>query len=483
MTETRDIQRVLVLGASGYIGQRLVPRLAAQGHQVTAAARRRDWLERQNWPDVRCEYVDLLKPETLDGLLTGIDTLYYLVHSMGDGDDFLERERQAANNLRLALQATPVRQIIFLGALQPGDNRSSPHLKARQITGDNLRASGVPVTEIRAGIIIGAGSAAFEVMRDMVFNLPVLTPPRWVRSRTTPIALDNLLCYLEGLMHCPSDSNRIFEAAGPEVLSYQQQFERFMAISGRHRPLIPIPFPTSWISVWFLTMITSVPPSIARALIQGLKHDLLADDRPLRALLPQPFITFDDAVRQTLEEEYKLVDSPEWGYDPQAFARWRPEYGYYPKQAGHSIETTASSEALWQVVNQVGGDKGYFFANILWRTRAFLDLLVGHRLPKGRPAHTMLRVGDAVDSWKVIRVEPLRELTMLFGMKAPGLGRLCFTIRDKGDRRILDVRAFWHPHGTPGLFYWLIMIPAHLFIFRGMARRISRLAERISSKD
>ena len=277
-------------------------------------------------------------------------------------------------------------------------------------------------------------------MRDMVYNLPVLTPPRWVRSRTTPIALENLLHYLVALLDHPASEHRIFEAAGPEVLSYQQQFEHFMAVSGKRRWLLPIPFPTRWISVWFLNVITSVPPTTARALIQGLKHDLLADDTALRALIP-------------------------------------PEYGYFAKQAGFTVKTSARLQALWRVVNQIGGKERYFFGNILWQTRALMDLAIGHKLAKGRPEREYLQTGDAVDSWKVIVVEPEKQLTLLFGMKAPGLGRLCFTLEDKGDYRTIDVRAFWHPHGMPGLFYWLLMIPAHLFIFRGMAKRIARLAE------
>lgn len=476
-------QNILVLGASGYIGQHLVPKLAAAGHQVTAAARRVEWLEKQPWPGVICRHVDLQWPGTLPTLLENTDTLYYLVHSMGDGADFVAHERQAALNLRDALREHPVKQLIFLSSLQAAEgDGDSAHLRARQLTADILRDAGVPVTEVRAGIIVGAGSAAFEVMRDMVYNLPVLTPPRWVRSRTTPIALENLLHYLTELLNHPSQENRVFEAAGPEVLSYQQQFERFMAISGKRRPLIPIPLPTSWISVWFLNMITSVPPTIAKALIQGLKHDLLADDRDLRTLIPQKLLTFDDAVRATLEDEHKLANSQDWGYDAQAFARWRPEYGYFPKQAGCTLKTSAELADLWQVVNQIGGKEGYFFGNILWKTRGYMDLLVGHRLAKGRPERQMLEVGDLVDSWKVIIVEPQKELTLLFGMKAPGLGRLSFTLRDHGKYRTLDVRAWWHPHGTAGLFYWLVMIPAHLFIFRGMARRICQLSEQLSHK-
>ncbi|MBM1116892.1 DUF2867 domain-containing protein [Klebsiella grimontii] len=475
-------QRILVLGASGYIGQHLVKRLSEQGFTVLAAARHIDRLKKQHLPGVECYSLDLNQPEALPDLLAQADTVYYLVHGMGEGGDFIRQERQVALNVRDALRETPVNEVIFLSSLQVAEQEQSDHLRARQITGDLLRESGVPVAEVRAGIIVGAGSAAFEVMRDMVYNLPVLTPPRWVRSRTTPIALENLLYYLLRLLDHPSREHRVFEAAGPETLSYQQQFIRFMAVSGKRRPLIPVPFPTRWISVWFLNVITSVPPTTAKALIQGLKHDLIADDRALRALIPQPLIAFDEAVRRTLKEEEQLVNSSDWGYDAQAFARWRPEYGYYPKQAGCTVNTSASSGALWEVINQIGGKEGYFFGNVLWKTRGAMDLLVGHRLAKGRPERAYLQTGDAVDSWKVIIVEPEKQLTLLFGMKAPGLGRLSFTLRDKGDHRELDVRAWWHPHGMPGLFYWLLMIPAHLFIFRGMARRIAHLAEQITIK-
>lgn len=474
---------ILVFGASGYIGQHLVSELSQRGYTVRAVARRIERLQKLQLPGVTCYSVDLEKTTDVARLLNGVDTVYYLVHGMGESKDFIKHERRVAENVRDALLITPVKQLIFLSSLQAPEHEQSPHLRARQLTADILRSAEVPVSELRAGIIVGAGSAAFEVMRDMVYNLPVLTPPRWVRSRTTPIALENLLFYLVELLNHPSPEHRVFEAAGPEELTYQQQFEHFMAVSGRHRPLIPIPLPTSWISVWFLNMITSVPPTIAKALIQGLKHDLLADDRTLRALIPQQLIPFDEAVRRTLVEEKKLANSSDWGYDAQAFARWRPEYGFFAKQAGFTVQTSASLSALWQVVNRLGGKEGYFFGNVLWKTRAAMDLLVGHRLAKGRPERAMLQVGDTVDSWKVIIVEPEKALTLLFGMKAPGLGRLSFTMVDKGTHRELDVRAWWHPHGMPGLLYWLLMIPAHLFIFRGMARRITRLAEEATGKS
>ncbi|WP_265555208.1 DUF2867 domain-containing protein [Serratia grimesii] len=469
-------QRILVLGASGYIGQNLIPHLIEQGHNITAAARRIEWLQEQNWPQVNCQYVDVYQTETLAAALWDIDAVYYLIHGMGDGDDFIEKERQAAEHLRDALRSSSVKQVIFLGALQP-DGDSSPHLVARKLTGEILRQSGIPITELRASIIVGPGSAAFEIMRDMVYNLPILTPPRWVRSKSSPVALENLLVYLADLLEHPAEENRIFDVAGPEYISYQTLFERFITISGKKRWLIPIPLPTRFISVWFISMITSVPTSIARALIQGLNHDLPADGKPLQALIPQTLQTFDQAVTATLKREEEVVDSADWGYDPEARARWRPGYGFYPKQAGYSLKTSASSQALWHTVQQLGGKEGYFYANILWQIRARMDDMIGNRVVYGRPERDTLAVGDLVDGWKVITIKPQRLLALLFGMKAPGLGRLAFTIKDHGDHRTLDVRAWWHPAGFSGLLYWFAMMPAHLFIFRGMARRIARLAE------
>lgn len=476
-------QRILILGASGYIGQNLIPYLTAQGHHVTAAARRIEWLKEQQIPNVNCQYVDLFKPETIKPALDNIDVVYYLVHSMGEKADFLYSEKIAAQNLQQALKQSTVKQIVFLGAIQPKESVSSQHLLARQITGDTLRASGIPVTELRAGIIIGAGSAAFEVMRDMVYSLPILTPPRWVRSKSSPVALENLLVYLSEIINYPSLENRIFDVAGPEYISYQNMFERFIKITAKKRWIIPIPLPTQLISVYWLNMITTVPTTTAKALIEGLKHNLPADAEPLQQLIPQKLINYDEAVISTMHKEQSAVNSADWGYDPEARARWRPGYAFYPKHAGYSIKTKASAESLWQVIQQIGGKEGYFYANYLWNIRGWMDDLIGGEKRYGRPDKEQLTIGDHIDSWRVISIKPLRQLAMLFGMKAPGLGRLTLSINDNKQFRELDVRAWWHPAGFGGLLYWFVMMPAHLFIFKGMAKRIAYLAEQLDKQS
>ena len=327
-------QRVLVLGASGHIGQNLIPALIAQGHQVTAGARRVDWMMSQGWQNTRCVFVDLHDPKTLRDVIRNTDIVYYLVHSMGDAHNLIEQERQAALNVVDALEESDVKQIIFLSALQHKDQPYSPHLVARKLTGEVLRTSSIPVTEIRTSMIVAPGSAAFEIMRDMVYNLPILTPPRWVRSKSSPIALKNLIYYLTEIIHHPTHQHRIFDAGGPEYISYQTLFERFINISGKKRLLIPLPIPASIISAGFISLITSVPTSIAKELIQGLKYDLPAKDASLRKLIPQKLISFDDAVRETLADEEAALDDQDWGYSPEVRNRWKPGYGYYPKNAG-----------------------------------------------------------------------------------------------------------------------------------------------------
>lgn len=366
-------QRVLVLGASGHIGQNLIPALIAQGHQVTAGARRVDWMMSQGWQNTRCVFVDLHDPKTLRDVIRNTDIVYYLVHSMGDAHNLIEQERQAALNVVDALEESDVKQIIFLSALQHKDQPYSPHLVARKLTGEVLRTSSIPVTEIRTSMIVGPGSAAFEIMRDMVYNLPILTPPRWVRSKSSPIALKNLIYYLTEIIHHPTHQHRIFDAGGPEYTSYQTLFERFINISGKKRLLIPLPIPASIISAGFISLITSVPTSIAKELIQGLKYDLPAKDASLRKLIPQKLISFDDAVRETLADEEAALDDQDWGYSPEVRNRWKPGYGYYPKNAGCTVSTPASAAALWHVVQQIGGEQGYFYGNALWKTRALLD--------------------------------------------------------------------------------------------------------------
>ncbi|HGJ5868213.1 DUF2867 domain-containing protein [Arsenophonus nasoniae] len=477
-----DKKRILVLGANGYIGQNLIPELIKQGHIITAATRRLDWVEAQNWPNTQCCYVDLLAPKTLNNIMTDIDIVYFLVHSMAANNNLIEQECLAAQNVKHVLEQSKVKQVIYLSALQHSSCHSQ-HLIARKLTGEILRESKIPVTEIRAPIIIGAGSVPYEIIRDMTYNLLILTPPRWVRSKSCPIALKNMLYYLTQLIAHSTNQHRILDAGGPEYIDYQTLFKRFMRISGKYRPIIPLPIPIRLISIHFISLITSVSPLISKSLIQGLQYNLPANDQALKQLIPQKLLSVDEAVKQAFIDSHNAINKADWGSDPTLKTHWCTKYSYYPKDAGFTLTTTATSYTIWQIVQQIGGKRGYFYANILWQLRARIDDLMRNKVKYGRPKRETLYLGDMIDSWKVISIKPKHQLTLLFGMKAPGLGRLTFTIQDCGKHRTLDVRAWWHPAGFFGLIYWLIMTPIHRFIFKGMAQKINKIALKMNKND
>ncbi|MDA0256900.1 MAG: NAD(P)H-binding protein, partial [Chloroflexi bacterium] len=273
---------MLVLGASGYVGSHLVPRLIEAGHEVRASSRDAEVLTGRGW-DAELVSADALRPETLVAALHGVDVVYYLVHSMAAGGDFAALDRTAAANVRDAAARGGVRRIVYLGGLQPPEGSSEP-LHSRRETGDTLRAGPVPVTELRAGIVVGPGSAAFEVIRDLVYHLPVMVTPRWVRSRTQPIALDDLLEYLVRLPDVQETAGRTLDVGGPETLSYEEMLRGFAEVVGRRLRIVRVSVLSPRLSSYWLDFVTAVPASVARPLVDGLRHDLLADDAEIRQL-------------------------------------------------------------------------------------------------------------------------------------------------------------------------------------------------------
>lgn len=467
----------LVVGASGYIGTNLVEFLRAEGRAVRAASRNIEVLEGRDWEGVELCEADVLEPGTLDTALAGIDTAYYLVHSMAAGESFPELDARAARNFAAAAARQGVRRIVYLGGLTPDDPRSA-HLRSRQETGDILREGSVPVTELRAGMIIGPGSAAWEVIRDLVNHLPIMVTPRWVFSRSTPIALGNLLRYLADVPKYEETANETYDVAGPDVLTYAEIMRHYGKLVGRSPIIIPVPVLTPKLSSYWLRLVTAVPTSVARALIDGLSQDVIARDDRLARLIPQDLLSFDDAAADALNAERQHAVPARWVDSAAACETFRPEYSFYAKQEGATCDTQASAAAVWSVICTVGNDGDYFFARYLWWARRVIDWLVGGpSFRRGRRHPEELRTGDVIDAWRVIALEPEQRLTLLMELKAPGAGVLEFSIDDDGERRRIDARAYWHPAGVWGLLYWYATLPFHAFLFRGTVREIARRAE------
>jgi uncharacterized protein YbjT (DUF2867 family) len=478
MTEQDSRPLQVVFGASGYIGSNLVPELLRTGHRVRATARNVEVLQGRGWQGAELVRADALDPATLPAALAGADVAYYLVHSMAAGSDFAAIDRVAAENFARAAATAGVRRIVYLGGLIPPNPRSQ-HLLSRAETGEVLRAGPVPVTELRAGMIIGPGSAAYEVIRDLVNHLPAMITPSWVRSRSTPIALPDLLAYLIAVAELPGAAGQILDAGGPDAVTYEDIMRCYGRLVGRRTRIVAVPVLTPRLSSYWLRFVTSVPTNVARALVEGLEHDFVADDAALRALVPRRLMGLEEAVCAAIEADRAHSATARWVEGAIACRNFHPEYGFYAKRAGATAHGRASADAMFRVVCTIGGEDGYFFANGLWWIRRALDWLAGGPSFRRRRRHpTELRVGDVVDSWRVIALEPGRRLTLLMEMKAPGAGVLEFVVKPDADDAGASVSAtaYWHPAGVAGLAYWYVLVPAHLFLFRGLTRAIVRRA-------
>jgi len=477
---------VLVFGATGYVGAHLVPRLLREGCTVRASGRNRKVLDARDWPGVELVEADALLPDSLPGALAGVDTAYYLVHSMAAGQGFGGLDVQAAENFAAAAAEAGVRRIVYLGGLVP-DDADSEHLVSRRETGARLRLGRVPVTEIRAGIIVGPGSAAYEVVRDLVNHLPVMLTPRWVRSKSAPIALDNLLEYLVRVAWLDEAAGKVLDAAGPDYLSYEDVMRRYGEAVGKRPVIIPVPVLTPELSARWLGLVTAVPANIARALIGGLKHDLPSDDAELRRLVPQTLLGFRESVAAALKAEQSHTVAARWSEGLLMFRGFRLDNAFYAKRASGTAVGCASPWAVWHMVATIGGDNGYYCMNWLWWVRGVMDWLVGGPgLTRGRRHPVELRVGDRIDYWTVLALEPARRLTLHFGMRAPGSGVLELEVDPEpattaGQCTRLTITAYWHPRGVWGLLYWYAMAPAHLFLFRRMTRAMLRRAEQFDA--
>lgn len=465
--------KTLVLGASGYIGSNLVEKLSSSGVPVRAAARRLETLTSRNWPNTECCFADAESAESLHRIMTGIHTVYYLIHSMNAGKGFSAREQRCAENFAAAANAAGVKHVIYMGALTGGDDPSE-HMQARTNTGETLRKHSLVVTEIRAGIVVGPGSAAYEVIRDLVNALPIMITPKWVRTQSPPIALSNLLTYLVELPRHPELFGEVLEVGGPEQLSYQQLMTQYAEMVDRNIPVIPVPLMTPRLSSYWLRLVTAVPTNLARALIDGLSHDLTADDEKIRAAIPQDLLSYREAVAQAQQDDQRVEVYSRWIEGAIQFRDFQSDYSFYSKRCIVEREGAITRAELWQRVSQIGGDNGYPALNWLWTLRGWIDWAVGGPGRNLGRARHKIRLGDTIDSWQVVAIEEGHSLSLMMRMKAPGSGVLEFTCTHQGNGSRLKIAAYWHPSGLAGFLYWYALLPIHKPLFRRMARNLLR---------
>jgi uncharacterized protein YbjT (DUF2867 family) len=479
---------VLVTGATGYVGGRLVPQLLQAGYRVRALGRSAAKLKGRPWgahPQVELAQGDVLDYDSLERATRGCWAAFYLVHSMmADPRSFSDTDREGAENMARAAAAAGLDRVIYLGGLGgAGDPHLSEHLRSRYEVAKILQAGPVPATCLRAAMILGSGSASFEIMRYLVDRLPVMITPRWVGNPVQPIAITNVLNYLQGCLEHEEVKGQAFDIGGPEVVTYRRLFDIYTEEAGlRHRLVIPVPVLTPRLSSLWIHLVTPVPAAIARPLAEGLRNPVVCQENRIREIIPQQLLSCRETIRLALQKiRQHCVDTcwmdagamvpPEWLQCGDA------DYaGGTILTCGFRVVIEATPAEVWPAIARIGGSTGYYFAMGLWRLRAWLDRLVGGvGFRAGRRHPEELAAGDALDFWRVLEVEPPRRLLLLAEMKLPGEATLDFSLAEKieGGTELRQVARFL-PRGLGGIFYWYALEPVHHWVYKGMLRAIAR---------
>jgi uncharacterized protein YbjT (DUF2867 family) len=476
---------VLVAGSTGYVGGRLVPELLDAGYDVRVLTRSARRASQYDWSDqVEVITGDVLEPDTLIGALSGCSAAFYLVHSMGSGETFAETDDRAATNFRDAADAAGIRRLVYLGGMGSGTGLST-HLESRHRVGEILASGSTPTTEVRAAVIIGSGSLSFEMLRYLTEVLPVMITPRWVDTKCQPIAIRDVLYYLVHVLDDAEAVDRVLEIGGPDVLSYADMMQTYAAAAGlRRRVIIPVPVLSPSLSSRWVGLVTPLPSSIARPLIDSLRHEVVMSGHEIDELVPHDPLDFRTAVELAVRRTSTELVVTRWsdsGYTPADTIPGDPDWAGGATLADHQIvETTASRAALYEAFARIGGANGYYVADWAWRVRGLMDRAIGGPgIRRGRRHPVDLRPGESLDFWRVRTVEVGVELGLEAEMRVPGRAWLSWRIAD-GDRPgtlTLHQTAWFAPRGLWGRAYWYAMLPFHVVIFAGMARSIIRRAE------
>lgn len=482
-----DPRPILITGATGYVGARLIPRLLSAGYRVRALARTPAKLAGHAWgnhPHLEIVKGDLFEVDSLHAALRGCRAAYYLVHSMAaEVVDFAASDRQAAQNMVDAAAAAGVERIIYLTGLGVETDRLSEHLRSRAEVAHILQSGPVPVTVFRAGVILGSGSASFELIRYLVDRLPVMVTPRWIDTCCQPISIVNVLGYLVGCLVAPATIGATFDIGQEEIISYRRLLEIYAEEAGLPRRLIiKVPVLTPRLSSWWINLVTPLPMALARPLVEGMRNPVICCEERIRTILPLRLLDASAAIHLALDEmrsgrvesswrdtgrippaEWSDVSDPDWaGGTSYSDARW--------------IELQVEPHPLWKAITCLGGGHGWYFADWLWQLRGLLDRLVGGvGLQRGRRCALDLRLGDALDFWRVAGLEEQKRLLLVAEMKLPGVATLEFRIEevDSGVWRLYQI-ARYLPRGLGGILYWYAVLPLHHLVFDGMLKGLAQ---------
>jgi uncharacterized protein YbjT (DUF2867 family) len=470
---------ILVTGATGYLGGRLVPRLLATGRRVRCLARNPERLAGRRWPGVEVVKGDVSDPASLESALRGVTQAYYLVHAMGeDSADFRGRDLRQARTFAEACAKAGVRRIIYLGGLGDPTHHRSDHLVSRQEVGVALAASGVPVLEFRAAVIVGSGSASFEMIRHLTERLPVMITPRWLNTRCQPIGVRDVLAYFTEALDHPEAAG-IFEIGGRDVLDYRSMMLGYAEARGLRRFIIPMNVPLPILSVLWVDLLTPIPMALAAALVEGMTTEVVVQDpRALEVFQVKP-MTYREAIALALQRLDEDAVETTWA-SSLAGETEGPALGSHEGMLleRHVRQVDAPPHVVFQTCCALGGENGWPAGNLLWQLRGMLDRVVGGvGMRRGRRHPRELRVGDPVDFWRVEALEPDRLLRLRSEMRLDGHAWLQFTVRPEGAGSRLEQTAFFDPHGLLGLLYWYSVLPFHLFVFPGMIRTLKLRAE------
>ena len=474
---TRITMKILLTGITGYIAQRLLPVLLQDDHQVICCVRdKRRFANKHASPNVSVVEVDFLDEETLQNIPQNIDIAYYLIHSMSSQTgNFEEMEKICANNFKKTIEKTNAKQVIYLSGIV-NDADLSKHLSSRKNVEDILLSQNYALTTLRAGIIVGSGSASFEIIRDLVEKLPIMIAPKWLKTKCQPIAIRNVVDFLKGVINCPETFNKSYDIGGPDVLDYKEMLLRFAKIRGLKRSIYVIPVMTPKISSYWLYFVTATSYALATNLVHSMKVEVIAKPNNLAELFKIQLIDYGTSIKMAFDkiEQNQVLSSWKDAQSSDILEKGISQYVEVPIngcfrdiQQMKVVDTDKALDRIWAI----GGTTGWYYGSWLWKIRGFLDQLVGGvGMRRGRRSDTEILPGDALDFWRVLLADKDEKRLLLYAeMKLPGEAWLEFRIDE--DNMLIQTATF-RPLGVAGRLYWYSVLPFHGFIFKGMITNI-----------